>query len=77
MFNGKSSAEAAAGLGIRHFKKFHVHDEKNEAKVGARVKIMAVRPISKTKRWRLIGILEQPAEVVVHTPEAPKAEGEQ
>jgi small subunit ribosomal protein S17 len=41
---------------IRQFKKYHVHDEKNEAKVGDRVEIVETRPISKLKRWRLVSI---------------------
>ena len=35
------------------------HDEKNEAKVGDRVQIMETRPLSKTKRWRLVEIVER------------------
>jgi small subunit ribosomal protein S17 len=35
------------------------HDEKREAKVGDRVKIMETRPLSKRKRWRLVEILEK------------------
>ena len=35
-------------------RKFHVHDEKGEAKVGQTVKFEECRPLSKTKRWRLI-----------------------
>lgn len=42
---------------IKHVKKFHVHDEKNEAKVGDRVSIMETRPLSKLKRWRLVEII--------------------
>jgi small subunit ribosomal protein S17 len=38
-------------------KKFKVHDEKNEAKVGDRVRIAETRPLSKEKRWRLVEIL--------------------
>ena len=38
---------------------FKAHDELNEAKVGDRVKIMETRPLSKTKRWRLVEILEK------------------
>ena len=37
------------------------HDEKNEARVGDHVKIMATRPLSRRKRWRLTGILERAA----------------
>ena len=36
------------------------HDEKNAAKVGDTVKIEETRPISKTKRWRLVEIIKQP-----------------
>ena len=39
--------------------KFHVHDEKNDAHVGDRVSIMETRPLSKTKRWRVVEIVER------------------
>ena len=42
---------------VRRTSTFHVHDEKGEAKIGDRVRIMETRPLSKTKRWRLIEIL--------------------
>ncbi len=35
------------------------HDEKNEARVGDRVKVMETRPLSKDKRWRLVEIVEK------------------
>jgi small subunit ribosomal protein S17 len=38
---------------------FKAHDEKNEAKVGDIVRIQETRPISKTKRWRLVEILKK------------------
>ena len=38
--------------------KFHAHDEKNEAQIGDRVSIMETRPLSKTKRWRLVEVLK-------------------
>jgi small subunit ribosomal protein S17 len=41
---------------VGYSKKFYAHDEKNEAKVGDVVTIMACRPISKTKRFRLVSI---------------------
>jgi small subunit ribosomal protein S17 len=44
---------------IRKRKKYHVHDEANQAKVGDKVEIMGTRPLSKLKRWRLVQILEQ------------------
>ena len=40
-------------------KKFHAHDEANEAGVGDTVRIMETRPLSKMKRWRLIEIVEK------------------
>ncbi len=43
---------------MKHVTKFHVHDEKNEAKIGDRVSIMETRPLSKTKRWRLVEVLK-------------------
>lgn len=43
---------------VKHIKKFHAHDEKNEAKIGDRVSIMETRPLSKLKRWRLVEILK-------------------
>jgi small subunit ribosomal protein S17 len=45
------------------YKKFYAHDEKNEAKVGDRVRIQETRPLSKTKRWRLVEIVEHGTEV--------------
>ena len=38
---------------------FKAHDEKNEAKQGDRVRIQMTRPLSKTKRWRLMEIVER------------------
>ena len=40
-------------------KKLHAHDEKNEAGVGDTVTVMETRPLSATKRWRLVEILEK------------------
>jgi small subunit ribosomal protein S17 len=42
---------------IRRMKKVHVHDEKNQTKVGDTVLIHESRPISKLKRWRVVKIL--------------------
>jgi small subunit ribosomal protein S17 len=38
---------------------FHAHDDKNECNIGDLVKIMETRPLSKTKRWRLVEVLEK------------------
>lgn len=40
-------------------KRYHAHDEANEAGVGDTVQIMETRPVSKTKRWRLLKIVEK------------------
>jgi small subunit ribosomal protein S17 len=45
------------------YKKFYAHDEKSEAKVGDRVRIEETRPLSKTKRWRLVEIVERGTEL--------------
>ncbi len=39
--------------------KLKAHDEKNECNIGDRVRVMETRPLSKTKRWRLVEIIEQ------------------
>jgi len=39
-------------------RKFHVHDEKAEAKVGDKIKFVECRPLSKTKRWRLVEVVK-------------------
>ena len=47
------------GKFVKKTKKFHVHDENNDAHVGDTVRIMETRPLSKTKRWRLVEIVEK------------------
>jgi len=47
------------GKFVKKTTKFHAHDEKNECTVGDVVKIMETRPLSKTKRWRLVEIVEK------------------
>jgi small subunit ribosomal protein S17 len=47
------------GKYLKRTQKFHVHDEKNEAKPGDKVLIIETRPLSKTKRWRLMQVLER------------------
>ena len=44
---------------VKQMKKFYVHDEKGEAKLGDRVRIEETRPLSKTKRWRLVEVVEK------------------
>ena len=43
---------------VRRSVKFHAHDERSEAKVGDLVRIVETRPLSRTKRWRLVEVLE-------------------
>ena len=47
------------GKFIRRTTKLHVHDENNEAKVGDTVKIRECRPLSKTKSWTLVRVVEK------------------
>jgi small subunit ribosomal protein S17 len=44
---------------ILRTKKLYVHDEANDAGVGDKVRVMETRPLSKSKRWRLVEILER------------------
>ncbi|WP_412988467.1 30S ribosomal protein S17 [Pediococcus siamensis] len=47
------------GKRVKYSKKYKAHDENNEAKVGDIVRIMETRPLSATKRFRLIDIVEK------------------
>ena len=47
------------GKFVKKSTKFHAHDEKNECNIGDTVKIMETRPMSKTKRWRLVEVVEK------------------
>ena len=47
------------GKFVKKTTKFHAHDEKNECTLGDIVKIMESRPLSKTKRWRLVEVIEK------------------
>jgi len=47
------------GKFVNKTKKYHAHDEKNECNIGDTVCIMETRPLSKTKRWRLVEIIER------------------
>lgn len=48
---------------VTSYKKLYAHDEKSEAKPGDRVRIEETRPLSKTKRWRLVEVVERNQEV--------------
>lgn len=47
------------GKFVNKTKKYHAHDEKNECNIGDVVDIMETRPLSKTKRWRVVKIVER------------------
>jgi small subunit ribosomal protein S17 len=47
------------GKFVKKTTRFHAHDEKNECSIGDVVKIMETRPLSKTKRWRLVEVIEK------------------
>ena len=44
---------------IKHTLKVHAHDENNVCGIGDKVKIMETRPLSKTKRWRVVEVIEK------------------
>jgi len=46
------------GKFVREHKKYYAHDEQNQAHVGDTVELEATRPLSKSKRWRLVRVLE-------------------
>jgi len=48
------------GKGVKRSKKYHAHDENNEYRTGDVVRITETRPLSKTKRWRVIELIERP-----------------
>jgi small subunit ribosomal protein S17 len=47
------------GKTMKKYSKFKAHDEKNEAKIGDLVILTETRPLSKTKRWRLVEVLKK------------------
>ena len=49
------------GKFIRRSTKLHIHDENNECKAGDTVTIRQTRPVSKTKSWALLEVVERPA----------------
>jgi small subunit ribosomal protein S17 len=47
------------GKFVKKTTSFHAHDDKNECSIGDTVRIMETRPLSKTKRWRLVEVIEK------------------
>ena len=56
----RETAVTASGGRRRRTKKYHAHDEANEYRTGDTVSIMETRPLSKTKRWRVVELIERP-----------------
>ena len=52
------------GKFVKKTTNFHAHDEKNECTIGDIVRIMETRPLSKTKRWRLVEIIKRGSGIV-------------
>jgi small subunit ribosomal protein S17 len=50
---------------VRKTSKFHAHDEQGRAKKGDRVRIAETRPLSKTKHWRVVEVLDRAQEAAV------------
>jgi small subunit ribosomal protein S17 len=59
---------------VKRFTKFYAHDEKSEAQVGDRVRIRESRPLSKTKRWLMVEVINRNTKgMAVTTPAAAEA----
>jgi small subunit ribosomal protein S17 len=56
---------------VRRASKFLVHDEKNECRVGDWIRIRETRPLSRRKRWRVVGVIAKATEFAA-TPETPE-----
>jgi small subunit ribosomal protein S17 len=52
---------------VKRSKKFHAHDENNQCQIGDQVRIIETRPLSKTKRWRLLEIVRRQVGVVTES----------
>lgn len=48
------------GKAMKRTKRYHAHDENNEYRVGDTVRITETRPLSKTKRWRVLELMSRP-----------------
>jgi len=64
---------AKYGKRLRRQAKYQVHDETNQSGEGDRVEIAQCRPLSKTKSWRLVRVLEKAPEAVSHDSGTPSA----
>jgi small subunit ribosomal protein S17 len=50
---------AKYGKTVQRTKRLYVHDEENDARVGDTVRVTETRPLSKSKRWRLVDVVER------------------
>lgn len=57
----RTFAHPLYGKRVARTKKYHAHDENDEYRIGDVVRIVETRPLSKTKRWRVVELLERPA----------------
>jgi small subunit ribosomal protein S17 len=55
----RTMAHPLYGKRVKRSKKYHAHDENNEYRVGDTVRIAETRPLSKTKRWRVVELIER------------------
>lgn len=58
---GRRFAHPLYGKQVTRTKKYHAHDEANKFRIGDTVRIMETRPLSKTKRWRVVELINRPA----------------
>lgn len=56
----RTFAHPLYGKRVARSKKYHAHDEGDEYQMGDVVRIVETRPLSKTKRWRVVGLVERP-----------------
>ena len=56
----RTFAHPLYGKRVVRTKKYHAHDEDNEHRIGDVVRIAETRPLSKTKRWRVVELIERP-----------------
>jgi small subunit ribosomal protein S17 len=56
----RRKAHPLYGKQVRWTKRYHAHDEKDEYRLGDVVRIQETRPLSKTKRWRVVELIERP-----------------
>ena len=55
----RRKAHRLYGKSLRRTSKLQAHDEDNQANIGDKVRVIETRPLSKSKRWRLVEILER------------------